>query len=176
MTDAFDSNETEWVCGISKNKIQQGYLLAGFMLVSGFALIFFLDSASEDAAMIGVVNIGFAALIFFMTRRSLANSRRLLVLNDDGIWYRDWKAPVIPWDQISYMEVGGSRIKAALLVALKDPETVIASIDASDRTNFEKNPLFNAPVLKIPNASLAVPLDQVLEKMKEFAYRARAGS
>lgn len=179
MTDAFNpahDDNNEWVCGISKNKIQQGYLLAGFMVISGLALMFYFDSASEDAALIGMVNLGFAALVFFMTRRSLANSSRLLILNNDGVWFRDWKGPVVPWDQIAVFEVGGTRIKAALRVHLKDPEAVISLLDASDRAAFEKNPLFNAPTLRIPNGSLAEPLEIIHEKMNDFARRARAAA
>lgn len=175
MTDAID-NATEWVCGISKNKTQQGYLLAAFMVISGLALMFFLDSASEDAALIGMVNIAFGAIVFFLARRSAMNSQRLLVLNADGVWYRDWKGPVIPWNQIANIEVGGSRIKAALRITLRDPEAVITMLDAADRPGFEKNPLNILPVITIPNGSLAVPLDQVAERMKDFARRARAAS
>lgn len=167
---------SEWVSGVSPNKIHQGYLLAGFMFISGLALMFYLNDASEDAALIGLVNIGFAAIILFMTRRTLKNSRRLLVINGDGVWYRDWKGPVIPWKQIANVAVGGSRIKAAVQITLKDPEAVITLLNAADRTAFEKNPLINMPVLRIPNGTLAVPLDEVSDKIKEFARKARAGA
>lgn len=167
---------SEWVCGISKNKVQQGFLLAGFLVVSGFVLMFVLNSASQDAALIGMINIAFGVLVFFMAKRSAANSKRLLVLNDEGVWYKDWKGPVIPWEQIAHFQLGGSRIKASLQVTLKDPETVITMLDVADRAAFEKNPLYNSPVIKIPNGSLAEPLETVHEKMKEFARHARASS
>lgn len=168
------NNSTEWVCGISKNKVQQGYLLVGFMVVSGLALIFFLSDASEDANLIGMVNLAFAAVVFLMVRRSIATSSRLLVLNGDGVWFRDWKGPVIPWQLVADIELSGSRIKSSLNIALKDPEVVIAMLDAGDRAAFQKNPLVNLPVLKIPNGALAVPLEQVQEKLYEFARLARA--
>ncbi len=179
MTDAFnntDDNRAEWVCGVSHTKIQQGYLLAGFMFISGLALMFYLKDASQDATLIGMVNIVFAAFILFMTRRTLRNSQRLLVINDDGVWFRDWKGPVIPWKQILNVKVGGSRIKASVQITLKNPDAVVTLLDASDRTGFEKNPLVNMPVLKIPNATLSVPLDEVAEKIKEYARKARAAS
>lgn len=179
MTDAFNNTsdtESEWICGVSKNKIQQGYLLAGFMLVSGLALMFYLNDASKDATLIGMVNIGFAAVVFFLTRRSLATSSRLLVLNSDGVWYRDWKGPVIPWSQIASIEISGSRIKAAVRVTLKDPEAVITLLDAADRKAFEKNSLVIMPVLRIPNGTLADTLEQVHEKLNAFARAARAVS
>lgn len=175
MTEALE-NTSEWVCGISKNKIQQGYLLSGFMLISGLALMFVLDSASEDAAVIGMVNIAFGVIVFLMTRRSAINSRRLLVLSNEGVWYRDWKGPVIPWNQIAGLNLGGNRIKAAIEVTLKNPEIIVTMLDASDRAAFEKNHLANMPVIKIPNGALEVSLDEVLEKMKEFGRRARASS
>jgi len=92
----FTEDSTKWVCGISKNKIQQGYLLAGFMAASGFALMFYLDDASEDATFIGMVNLFFACAVFFMTRRSITKSSRLLVYNTDGVWFQDLKGPAIP--------------------------------------------------------------------------------
>ncbi len=172
----FTEDSTEWICGISKNKVQQGYLLAGFMAVSGLALMFYLNDASEDATLIGMVNLFFACVVFFMTRRSITKSSRLLVLNSDGVWFQDWKGPVIPWEQIAGIELSGSRIKACVRIALKDPDAVISLIDVADRTAFEKNPLINMPILKIPNGTLAVPLEQVREKLCEFARLARAAS
>jgi len=179
MTDAFNTTadkKSEWVCGISKNKIHQGYLLAVFMLLSGLALMFYLNSASEDATLIGMINIGFAAVVFFMTRRSQLKSSRLLVLNSDGVWYRDWKGPVIPWQQIKNVRLGGSRVRSAVYITLKDPEAVVTLLDAADRGAFEKNPLINLPILKIPNGSLAVPLEQILDEITEFPRFARAAS
>ncbi len=172
----FTDNNTEWVCGISRNKIQQGYLLAGFMAVSGLALMFYLNDASEDAALIGMINLGFAAVVFYMTRRSITKSSRLLVVNSDGVWFRDWKGPVIPWKQIANVEISGTRIKASVRLTLKDPEAVITLLDAADRTAFEKNPLINMPVLKIPNGTLAVSLEHIQEKLTEFARLARAAA
>jgi len=175
MTDAFHDT-SEWVCGISKNKVQQGFLLAGFMVVSGLVLMFVLNTASPDAAIIGMINIAFGLIVYFMSRRSALNSSRLLVLNEEGVWYRDWKGPVVPWDQIANIELGDSRIKAAIRITLKNPDTVVTMLDASNRAAFEKNQLVNMPIIKIPNGSLAAPLEQIREKMIEFAKRARPSS
>jgi len=174
FSDLTTDNDSEWICGISKNKVQQGYFLAGFMVVSGIALMFFLNDESADANAIGMINLGFAAVVFLMTRRSVVKSSRLLVVNSDGVWFRDWKGPVIPWDQIAATEHSGTRIKASVRVILKDPETVITMLNASDRPAFEKNPLVNMPVLRIPNGSLAASLEEIQEKLLTFARRARA--
>jgi hypothetical protein len=71
------------------------------MAVPGLALMFYLDDVSEGATLIGVVNLFFACVAFFMARRAITKSNRLLALNTDSVWFQDWKGPAIPWKQIA---------------------------------------------------------------------------
>ena len=178
MNDAPQTNDTsdfgEWTCSMSRSKTQHGYLLAGFLILVGLVFIFIFPDASPDARIIGGVTVVFGCFIFAMAHRTMAKSQRLLVLNNKGIWYQDWKGPVVPWGQISDLDIAGSRIKAELRIAVKDIDAIAGLLDESARKAFIKNPLEKGPILSIPNGNLNVPLDEVSDRILAHTKRANA--
>lgn len=159
---AESGNGNEWVSGISRNRLSQGYLLSGFLAIVALLFIFVLNDSSPDAQLIGIAQLFFAGLIFLFTYRNGARSGRLLVMNHEGIWYQDWKAPAVPWSHISAVGIGGTRIKASANVTLKNPDHWLNTLDQGDRTSVRKNPLVVLPVLRIPNGHVDAPLEEVV--------------
>jgi hypothetical protein len=147
-------NNDEWVCSGSINKVLQGYLLSGFLAIVGLLFLFVLDKSSPDAIAIGYVQLVFAVVVGLLAYRGSRNSGRVLIMNNDGIWYRGWGQGPVPWMQIATIDAGGSRINAFLRVKLGDP--------GSPR-----------PVLKIPAGDLATPLNEVIEVANGYLSRGR---
>ena len=145
-------NGDERTCSGSVNKVMQGYLLSGFLAIVGLLFIFVLDKSSPDAVLIGCVPLLFAVIVGALAYRGARNSDRLLVLNNEGMFFKGWSNDVIPWPQIAKVEPGGSRISAFLRVELSDP--------AAPR-----------PMLKIPAGDLSVPMQEVVEVAQGFMSR-----
>ena len=145
-------NSDEWTCSGSVNKVMQGYLLCGFLTIVGFAFIFVLDKSSPDAMLIGFVQLLFAAIVGALAYRGSRYSDRLLVLNNEGMFFRGWGNNVVPWQKIARVEPGGSRISAFLRVELSDPTAP-------------------RPMLKIPAGDLSVPLQEVVEVAQGYMSR-----
>jgi len=162
------SPENEWQCGISKNKVHQGYFLTGFLALVGISFITFLNSGSADASMLGLLMLAGSAAIGFMTYRNAQKSEILLILNNEGIWYKDWNVPTINWQHIDDIQLGGSKLKASIRLTLGDPNQVISQLDKEKRRAFEKNLLVALPILKIPAGNLESSLEEVRDKIKNY--------
>ncbi|MBT4889641.1 MAG: hypothetical protein HON65_08825 [Rhodospirillales bacterium] len=166
--------ETEWHCGISRNKIHQGYFLSGFLTLGGISSLTLLQQASPDATMYGLILLAGACLIGSMTYRTDKSSGSLLILNPDGLWFKDWNGPVISWKHIVGAETGGTKIKASVRITITDSEAVCSLLDAGQRPAFEKNPLIRLPVLRIPAGSLETPLNEISDKINAFIKKNNA--
>ena len=167
------SSNTEWHCGISRNKIHQGYFLAGFLTLGGVSSLTVLQGASPDATMFGLILLAGACLVGFMTYRNDKNSGSLLILNHEGLWYKDWNGPVIGWKHIQGAETGGTKIKASVRITIDNSEAIASLLDADKRSAFEKNPLVRLPVLRIPAGSLEKPLDEIRDIINQFITEAK---
>lgn len=157
----------EWALDVARNKTQQGYVLAILILGIGIAFMTILRDATPDAAMIGGINVVFAAVIAAMAYRTRLNGRRILVVNDEGVWFRDWRGPTIPWGEIASVDMEGVRLKAQVRLTLRDPERVLSMIDADKRSAFEKNPLVKLPQVIIPDNAVNAALPKVQEVLSE---------
>lgn len=143
----------EWTCDGSANKVLQGYLLSGFLAIVGILFIFVLNDSSPDAVTIGYVQLLFSAIVGVLAYRGARSSDRILIINDDGIWFKTWATSVIPWNQIISIEIAGSRFNASLKITVKDTAP-------------------KGPTLKISGADLAAPLE--IARQEAQAYHSRA--
>ncbi len=164
-----NTNESAWIVGISPPKTRQGYLLSGFLALVGLSFIFCFDNESVDAAMIGYLQLGFAALVLAMAYRTSAQSKELLVIDNTGIWYRDWRIPVIPWAMISRASVAGSRIKASLDITIENPDQLLARLPENERKTFTRNTLVKLPAISIPDGAVSASLQDILVEIEKHS-------
>ena len=95
-----------------------------------------------------------------------------LLLDDDGIWFRGWDLPPVPWRHVAEARIAGSRIRTLLYLELDDPEALFAAIDAMAGKRRAANSLVRATRLLIPNSALDAPLDEVVEAIREVRAKA----
>ncbi len=161
-------NNEEIHFGISRNKIHQGYALAGFLGIVGISFLTVLREGSPDALLTGLLVLIGSGVIGTINYRRDNSSKSLLVLNKDGLWYKDWKGPIIGWNYIEKVELGGSKIKASVRITLTQPDAVVALLEADKRPAFEKNPLITMPVLRIPAGSLDKELNEISDTITSY--------
>jgi hypothetical protein len=147
---------------ISRTKVQHGLLLGGVLAAIGLAVIGFGGTAIPDAGLIGGVNLVIAAGILVSVIRSARDPRPRLVLDRDGIRYRDWGIGVVAWPEIADAAIGGPRLLSFLGVRLADPDGFAARLPAEARPKLRSSRFYRAPLLKIPNGALDAPLEDIL--------------
>jgi hypothetical protein len=151
---------------IAPAKLQHGTLLAGVLAAIGLAVMFLADASIPNAALIGAVNLLLAGGVFISVVRAARDPRPRMVLDRDGIWYRDWPVGRVPWRHLRGVHMQGSRVQTFACVELRDPESFLAALSEAERRKCRSNRLVRMPCLLVPHGALDAPLAQIVETIR----------
>ena len=158
---------------VSRTRIQHGFLLTAVLAAIGLALLLFAGPSLPEGSLVGALNLLFAAGVFAFVFRSARDPRPRMVLDREGIWFRDWGLPVVPWPQVKDARITGSRLLGSVCVELRDPESLLAGLADRARAKIRSNRLVRLPRLLIPDSTLDAPLNEIAEAI--LKGRAEAG-
>ncbi len=150
----------------SRTRVQHGILLGAVLAVIGLGSLFFGGSSVPDAELVGAVVLVLAAGVLIVVVRGARDTRPRLVLDRDGVWFRDWGIEKVSWAAIDTVYTGGSRLQAFITLSLRDPEGFLNALPGAERAKLTSNRLFRRPELRIPHNALDAPLDQVLAALR----------
>lgn len=151
---------------IAPAKLQHGMLLAGVLAVIGLAVVFFAGASIPNAALLGAVNLLLAGGVLFSVVRAARDPRPRMVLDHDGIWYRDWPVGKVPWQLLRGAHMQGSRVQTFACVELRDPESFLATLNEAERRKCRSNRLVRLPCLLVPHGALDAPLEQIIDAVR----------
>ncbi len=151
----------------SRRKRLHGLLIAGIFTVVGVGAILGDGSWLADGLMIGLVNLALAAAVVVYVARTAWNPGVGMVLDDRGLWFRDWDLPPVPWRHVGDITTVGIRLRPLICVELKDSDAFIAGLDEAARRRCRGNPLIRLPRLMVPNGALDAPLGDVVAAILE---------
>ncbi len=150
----------------SRARVQHGILLSAVLAVIGLANLFFVGSSVPDAELVGAVVLVMAAGVLAVVMRSARDQRPRLVLDRDGVWFRDWGIEKVSWAAIDSVYTSGSRLQAFITLSLRDPERFLNALPPAERARLTSDRLFRRPELRIPHNALDAPLDEVLAALR----------
>ena len=156
---------------ISRNRLQHGVLLAVVLGAIGVASLIFAGPTLPDGQLLGVINLTLAAGILAYVGYTARDARPRMILDREGLWYRDWGIGPLSWDQIGETRVAGIRMNAYLSINLRDPDALLAGLDDATRRRFKRNRLVRLPRLTVPNDALDAPLDEILTAIRAHLDR-----
>jgi len=151
---------------ISRNRLQHGVLLAVVLGAIGVASLFFAGPALPDGQLLGAVNLALAAGVLAYVGYTARDTRPRMILDREGLWYRDWGIGPLPWHQIGETRIAGIRLNAHLSIELRDPDALLAGLDDATRRRFKRNRLVRLPRLMVPNDALDAPLEEILAAIR----------
>lgn len=158
---------------IAPAKLQHGTLLAGVLAAIGLAVMVLADASIPNAALIGAVNLLLAGGVLFSVVRAARDPRPRMVLDRDGIWYRDWPVGRVPWRLLRGAHMQGSRIQTFACVELRDPESFLAALSEVERRKCRSNRLVRLPCLLVPHGALDAPLERIVDAMQAAMSQAQ---
>lgn len=158
---------------ISRTRVQQGYVLGGVLAAIGVAIFLIGREVIPDATLIAAGHILAGGIVIGLALRQARDNRPRLVLDADGIWYRDWNARPVPWSLVSGVGTAGSRMSSFVSIEVRDEETLLHIMAPAERRELKKNRLVHLPRLFIPNHSVDVPFSRLLADIE--AARSRFG-
>lgn len=144
-----------------------GLLIAGVFAIIGIGALIAAGPTLPDGEMIGAVNLALSAGVVVYVLRAARNAGVGMALDGDGIWFRDWNLPPVPWRHVAGARIAGSRIRPLLYIELEDAEAFFAHVDESARTRRPANPLVRDTRLMVPNGALDAPLTEVVAAIRE---------
>jgi hypothetical protein len=150
----------------SRIRVEHGILLGVVLALIGSGTLLFAGSSVPDAEIVGTVALGLSAVILLVVWRSARDTSARMVLDDVGIWFRDWKIGTVPWDAFDDAYPSGSRLQAFASLHLRDPDGFLASLPESERKTLRVNRLARLPEMRIPHGAVDAPLDEVLTAIK----------
>ncbi len=150
----------------ARTRVQHGIVLSAVLAVIGLGSLFFGGSSVPDAELVGAVVLVMAAVVLAVVMRSARDQRPRLVLDRDGVWFRDWDIAAVPWAAIDAVYTSGSRLQAFITLSLRDPEGFLSALPRAERARLTSNRLFRRPELRIPHNSLDAPLDEILAALR----------
>jgi hypothetical protein len=161
---------------IAKSRITHGFMLAGVLAAIGIWASLFADPQITGGPLLGLVNLGLAGGIAFHIWRLSRNKRPRLVIDQRGIWFRDWKLDPVPWSQIEGTLQKGGRLQAFLCLQLRDPEGLFSSLPAEQRGKAQANRLIRPPLLMIPAHSVDADFSEIRAAIDNGKMRADSAS
>lgn len=137
-------------------------------MLIGIGVIVFLigHQTIPDATLIAAGHIFVGAGVIAFSYRLARSGEARLVLDPDGIWYRDWHSRPIPWEQIRSVTAAGSRMNSFIAIEVRDAQTLLHTIPAAEREKFKASRLVRLPKLFIPNSSVDAPFDELIDTIK----------
>ena len=150
----------------SRARVQHGILLGAVLTVIGLGSLFFGGSSVPDAELVGAVVLVLAAGVLIVVVRGARDTRPRLVLDRDGVWFRDWGIEKVSWAAIDAVYTSGSRLQAFITLSLQDPEGFLEALPPAERARLRSNRLFRRPELRIPHNDLDAPLDEVVAALR----------
>lgn len=161
---------------IARSRVQHGYMLAGVLAAIGIWASLFADSQITGGPLLGFVNLGLAGGIAFHIWRLSRDKRPRLVIDQRGIWFRDWKLDPVPWSQIESTLQKGGRLQAFLCLKLRDPEGLFSSLPAEQRGKALANRLIRPPLLMIPAHSVDANFGEIRAAIDDGKMRTDSAS
>ena len=157
----------------SRRQRLHGLVIAGLLAVVGVGAMLAAGPAVPDGEMIGFVNFALAGAIVVYVVVTKWNPGVAMVLDDNGVWFRDWGLPPVPWRYVANAHTAGIRLRPMVYVDLHDAESFFAQLDASAQNRSRANPHVRPTRLTVPSGALDAPLTDVVEAI--LAGKARAG-
>lgn len=159
---------------IAKSRIQHGFLLAAVLAAIGLAALFLADPAVTGGPLVGLFNLCLAAGVAFYNWRLVRDPQPRLLIDAQGIWFRDWALDPIPWAQVADTLQQGGRIQAFFCIRLRDAEALLAALPQDRRAAVARNRLIRPPLLMIPAHSVEADFPTLRAAIEEGLQQSRA--
>jgi hypothetical protein len=156
--------------GVSKSRRLHAMIIAGLLTFIGLVAFLFGDGHAGDGGLIALVCLCLAACMLYSSRGAWTKDAAMTI-NKDGLWYKDWNLPVVPWHHVADAYSDGSRIRLLLRIDLRDGEGFFAGLDEKTRQRMKRNPLIRPDRLVIPHNALEMSVVDLSSAIRDAMQR-----
>lgn len=156
----------------SPAKRRHGLIIVGLLAVVGAIALLSAGPALPDGLMIGGVALALAAGFAVHVLRSTSASDAALTIDSEGVWFRDWGLPKVPWRHVAGIHVAGIRLHLLIRIDLIDGEAFLAGLDKAQRRSATS--LVRPDRLVAPGGAFLAPIGDVVVALREAHEEAMA--
>ena len=146
----------------SPAKRRHGLIIIGLLAAVGVISLLATGPALPDGVMIGVVALALAAGFAVHVLRTTDIPGAVLTIDSEGVWFRDWGLPKVPWRHIGGIHVAGIRLRLLIHIDLIDGEAFFAGIDKRP-----VSPLVRLTRLEAPGGAVDAHIGDVVVALRE---------
>ncbi len=167
MNDEPELSPTAVTFDVSPGKRTHGMIIAGLLAIVGILSLFAAGPGLPDGNMIGAVALAVAAAMAFHVRRTTGATGPGMVLDGDGIWFREWGMDPVPWRFIAGARMAGNRLRPLIYIEFDESADLFAHMEADGGARPALGPLVRRGRLVVPNSALSAPLNEVAAAIRD---------
>ncbi len=171
-TDPMTPEEGRREFRVSPARLHHGLLVAAVVAAIGLGILLFAGPAVPDSEIIGAVALALAAGLAGFALHAARDPRPRLIVDSQGVWFRDWGLPRVPWRGVAAVQTVGIRLQPYVCVELRRWEDFVATLDEATRARCGANRLIRWPRLRIPNNAVDATFDEILAALRDAKARA----
>ncbi|PPR73577.1 MAG: hypothetical protein CFH05_01163 [Alphaproteobacteria bacterium MarineAlpha3_Bin4] len=152
---------------VSRGRCLHGIIISALLMVIGILAVSFGDAHIQDSGWVGTVCFAVAAGVLYVSR-GFWTGGVAMTIDNEGIWYRDWQLPVVPWGHVANVYSDGIRLRPLLRIDLNDAQVFFASLDDESRRGILGNTLIKKDRLFIPNNAVDKSITDLITAIKAF--------
>ena len=156
----------------SPGKRRHGLIIVGLLAAVGVIALLLTGPALPDGVIIGGVALALAAGFAVHVLRTTGAPGAVLTIDGEGVWFRDWGLPKVPWRHVAGIHVAGIRLRLLIHIDLIDGEAFLAGLDEARRR--PANPLVRPARLVAPGGAFDAPIGDVVVALREAHENAMA--
>ena len=155
---------------LSKSRRIHALIIAGLFAAIGIGSFLFGDGYVPDNDLVAIICVIGAVFIYGVSYGSWSEGVAMTI-SGDGVWYKDWKLPVIPWRHVGRACSTGIRLRPLLRIDLVDAEVFFSELDDSSLRKLDGHTLVKSNYLLVPSGILEIPISEIATAINAAAQR-----
>lgn len=145
---------------LSRSRRIHALVIAGVFVAAGIVSVLVGGRHAPNSSLIAIVCFVGAVLVYGISRGSWSKGVAMTI-SREGVWYKDWKLPVIPWCHVGHAYPTGIRLRPLLRIDLVDAQKFFSELDEMALRKIDSHPLVKSNYLLVPNGILEVPISEI---------------
>ncbi len=138
----------------------------------GVASYLLVEDYVRDHDLVGLA-CGGIAIAVIIALRGVWVDKAAMTIDGEGLWFADWKLPLVPWHHVAEVYTTGIRLRPLLRIDLVNSDGFFKSLDADSRKRIRGNHLVKEDHLLIPNGALDMSIKDIMLNINAVPSRTR---
>jgi hypothetical protein len=148
-------------------RLRNGLVVGAVSVSIGIWVLIFADEAIQQRELTAAILIAVGLAFTGWTYVKIRHGGPLMVISDEGLWFRDWGDVTVPWRFVDKVYARGGRLRRFICVEVNDREKLLSALPANESEKLRRGgPFVKLPVLLIPYGSVEGAPEDLAEALE----------